>query len=32
MVAKATAAMSLTLWLGVLVLGRLLPVFTVSLN
>jgi hypothetical protein len=32
MVAKATATLSLTLWLGVLVLGRLLPVFTVSLN
>jgi len=29
---KITAALSLSLWLGVLVFGRLLPVFTVSQN
>ncbi len=29
---KWTAAMSLILWFGVLLLGRLLPVFTVSVN
>jgi len=29
---QVTAALSLTLWLGVLVFGRMLPVFTVSQN
>jgi len=29
---KTTAALSLILWFGILLIGRMLPLFTVSVN